>query len=73
VPQVRGAAERIVSSVIPHGRTALQTRPLEALIIGGWLCGLSDRDVESLVHEAGLGQISKSAVSEITEGLRARG
>ncbi len=34
VPQIRGAAERFVSSVIPNGRTALRTRPLEALIIG---------------------------------------
>jgi putative transposase len=34
VPQIRGAAEKFVSSVIPNGRTALRTRPLEALIIG---------------------------------------
>src|SRR6266550_4752978 len=31
VPQLRGAAEKFVSSVIPNGRTALRTRPLEAL------------------------------------------
>jgi putative transposase len=72
VPQIRGAAERFVSGVIPNGRTALRTRPLEALIIGGWVRGLSDRDIESLVEEAGLGRISKSAVSEITKELRAR-
>jgi putative transposase len=72
VPQIRGAAERFVSSVIPNGRTALRTRPLEALIIGGWVRGLSDRDIESLVAEAGLGQISKSTVSQITQELRAR-
>jgi putative transposase len=72
VPQIRGAAEKFVSSVIPNGRTALRTRPLEALIIGAWVRGLSDRDIESLVEEAGLGQISKSAVSEITKELRAR-
>jgi putative transposase len=72
VPQVRGAAERFVSSVIPNGRTALRTRPLEGLIIGGWVRGLSDRDIESLVSEAGLGQISKSTVSQITKELRAR-
>src|SRR2546423_1143597 len=71
VPQIRGAAERFVSSVIPNGRTALRTRPLEALIIGGWVRGLSDRDIESLVSEAGLGQISKSTVGPITKGLRA--
>jgi putative transposase len=34
--------------------------------------GLSDRDIESLVEEAGLGQISKSAASQITQQLRAR-
>src|SRR5262252_7277483 len=72
VPQIRGAAEKFVSSVIPNGRTALRTRPLEALIIGGWVRGLSDRDIESLVSEAGLGQISKSTVSQITQELRAR-
>jgi len=72
VPQIRGAAERYVSGVIPNGRTALRTRPLEALIIGGWVRGLSDRDIESLVAEAGLGQISKSTVSQITQELRAR-
>jgi hypothetical protein len=55
-----GAAERLVSSVIPNGRPALRTGPLEALIIGGWVRGLSDRDVESLVTGAGSGQISKS-------------
>ncbi len=53
MPQIRGAAEKFVSSVIPNGRTALRTRPLEALIIGAWVWGLSDRDIESLV-EAGL-------------------
>lgn len=35
MPQIRGAAEKFVSSVIPNGRTALRTRPLEELIIGG--------------------------------------
>jgi len=58
--------------VIPNGRTALRTRPLEALIIGGWVRGLSDRDIESLVAEAGLGQVSKSTASQITQDLRAR-
>jgi putative transposase len=72
VPQVRGAAERFVSSVIPNGRTAVRTRPLEALVIGGWVRGLSDRDIESLVAEAGLGQLSKSAASQICQQLRAR-
>src|SRR5262252_1198295 len=72
VPQVRGTDARFVSGVIPDGRTALRTRPLEALIIGGWVRGLSDRDIESLIREAGLGQISKTTVSEITKELRTR-
>ena len=72
VPQIRGAGERLVSKVIPNGRTALRTRPLEALIIGGWVRGLSDRDIESLLEEAGLAQVSKSTVSRITQELRAR-
>ena len=72
VPQIWGAAERFVSSMIPNGRTALRTRPLEALIIGGWVRGLSNWDIESLVAEAGLGQVSKSTVSQITQELRAR-
>ncbi|HXM56553.1 MAG TPA: transposase [Candidatus Dormibacteraeota bacterium] len=72
VPQIRGAAEKFVSSVIPNGQTALRTRPLEALIIGGWVRGLADRDIESLVEDAGLGQLSKTAVCEITKELRAR-
>jgi transposase-like protein len=34
--------------------------------------GLSDRDVESLLAEAGLGHVSKSAISELCRELRAR-
>ena len=49
MPQIRGSAERFISRVLPeNGRTALRTRPLEALIIGGWVRGLSDRDIEPL-------------------------
>ena len=43
VPQTRGAADKFVSSVIPNRRTALRTRPLEALIIGAWVRGLRTR------------------------------
>jgi len=45
---------------------------LEALIIGGYVRGLSDRDIESLMEEAGLGQVSKSTASRICRELRAR-
>jgi transposase-like protein len=70
--QVRGAAERFISRVFPDSRTVIRTRPLEALIIGGYVRGLSDRDIESLMEEAGLGQVSKSTASRICRELRAR-
>jgi transposase-like protein len=72
MPQVRGATERFISRVFPDSRTVIRTRPLEALIIGGYVRGLSDRDIESLMEEAGLGQVSKSTASRICRELRAR-
>jgi transposase-like protein len=72
MPQVRGATERFISRVFPDSRTVIRTRPLEALIIGGYVRGLSDRDIESLLQEAGLGQVSKSTASRICRELRAR-
>ena len=72
LPQVRGAAERFISRVFPDSRTVIRTRPLAALIIGGYVRGLSDRDIESLLQEAGLGQLSKSTASRICRELRAR-
>jgi transposase-like protein len=72
VPQVRDTPERFISRVFPDSRTVIRTRPLEALIIGGYVRGLSDRDIESLMQEAGLGQVSKSTVSRICRELRAR-
>src|SRR5438874_4463853 len=72
MPQVRNTAERFVSRVIPDTKAVVRTRPLEALIIGGYVRGLSDRDIESLAEEAGLGHISKSTVSRICHELRDR-
>jgi putative transposase len=72
MPQLRNTAELFVSQVIPDTRSAVRTRPLEALVIGAYVRGLSDRDIESLVAEAGLGTISKSTVSRICSELRAR-
>src|SRR5437868_63512 len=60
MPQVRNTAERFVSRVIPDTKAVVRTRPLEALIIGGYMRGLSDRDIESLAEEAELGHVSKS-------------
>src|ERR671923_1916045 len=72
MPQVRNTAEQFVSKIIPDTKAIVRTRPLEALIIGGYVRGLSDRDIESLLAEAGLGQVSKSTASRICRELRAR-
>lgn len=72
MPQVRGSAERFVSAVIPHARRVIRTEPLKALVIGSYVRGLSDRDIQSLAEEAGLGAISKSAVSVVCQELRSR-
>ena len=72
IPQVRGSLERFVSQVIPDTRGIVRTRPLEALVIGAYVRGLSDRDIESLAREAGLGTISKTTVSTICRELRDR-
>jgi putative transposase len=72
MPQVRNSAERFVSQVIPDTKAVVRTRPLEALIIGGYVRGLSDRDIESLANEAELGHISKTTVSRICRELRDR-
>ena len=55
MPQVRDTLTRFASSVIPDTRAIVRTRPLEALVIGAYVRGLSDRDIESLAREAGLG------------------
>jgi transposase-like protein len=72
MPQLRGTVESFVCRTIPDSRKALRTRPLEALVIGAYVRGLSDRDVESLVQEAGLGNVSRSSVSRICQELRQR-
>jgi transposase-like protein len=69
MPQVRGSLTRFVSSVIPDTRSIVRTRPLEALVIGAYVRGPSDRDIESLAREAGLGTISKTTVSGICREL----
>lgn len=72
VPQVRDTLTRFVSSVIPDTRTIARTRPLEALVVGAYVRGLSDRDIEDLAREAGLGQLSRSSVSRLCGELRDR-
>ncbi len=72
MPQVRDSLTRFVSGVIPDTRSIIRTRPLEALVIGAYVRGLSDRDIESLAREAGLGSISRTAVSAVCRELRDR-
>lgn len=72
VPQVRDTVERFVCRTIPGTRTVVRTRALEALVIGAYVRGLSDRDVASLLAEAGLGQLSKSSASRVCQELRDR-
>ena len=61
IPQAREAAMPFVSKLFPkwHCKRLLRTDPLKALVIGGFVRGLSMRDVESLCEEAGLGKTSK--------------
>jgi putative transposase len=72
VPQVRGTVERFVCRTIPGTRTVVRTRTLEALVIGAYVRGLSDRDLESLLAEAGLGHLSRSSASRVCRELRDR-
>ena len=74
IPQVREAVIPFVSKLFPkwHCKRLLRTDPLKALIVGGFVRGLSMRDVESLCEEAGLGKISKSTVARICAELRER-
>ncbi len=72
MPQLRDTAEKFISRVIPDTGMAIRTRPLEALIIGAYVRGLSDRDIESLLEEAGLGKLSRTTASRICQELRAR-
>src|ERR1700733_12987933 len=74
IPQAREAAVPFVSKLFPkwHCKRLLRTDPLKALIIGGFVRGLSMRDVESLCEEAGLGKTSKSTVARICAELHER-
>src|SRR3984893_9077859 len=74
IPQVREAAIPFVSKLFPkwHCKRLLRTDPLKALGIGGFVRGLSMRDVESLCEEVGLGKTSKSTVATICAELHER-
>src|SRR3984893_3141562 len=74
IPQARGAVLPFVSKLFPkwHCKRLLRTDPLKALIVGGFVRGLSMRDVESLCEEAGLGKTSESSVSRVCAELHER-
>src|SRR2546423_4785781 len=73
-PQAREAVVPFVSKLFPkwHCKGLLRTDPLKALVIGGFVRGLSMRDAESLCEEAGLGRTSKSTVATICAELHER-
>ena len=78
------ASLRSRSAGVPHhcavrvqaSRVALQTaasdRSLKALVIGGFVRGLSMRDIESLCEEVGVGKLSRSTVARICAELHER-
>jgi putative transposase len=72
IPQVRAAAEPFTSRLFPRGKRMLRTQPLEALVVGAFVRGLSMRDVEALCEEAGLGKVSKSTASRVCRELSER-
>jgi len=63
--------DAVVSKLFPkwHCKRLLRTDPLKALIIGGFVRGLSMRDIESLCEEAGLGKTSRATVSRVCAEL----
>src|SRR5437762_3508535 len=74
IPQARGSVVPFVSKLFPkwHCKRLLRTDPLKALVIGGFVRGLSMRDVESLCEEAGLGKTSRSTIARICAELHER-
>ena len=56
-------------ALFPHSTKLLRTRPLEAMVVGAFVRGLSMRDVESLCEEAGLGKALE--VDRVEDLLRA--
>uniref|UniRef100_UPI001AA05C2D transposase n=1 Tax=Rhabdothermincola sediminis TaxID=2751370 RepID=UPI001AA05C2D len=69
-PKLRNTTEVFASALL--GKGVVRSEPLEALVISGWVRGLSDRDIEALLAEA-LGPeaaLSKSTASRICQRLR---
>jgi putative transposase len=72
VPQVRDACAPFTSKLFRRRKRFLATEPLQALVIGAFVRGLSMRDVESLCEEAGLGQVSRATASRLCRELKER-
>ena len=74
IPQARHTTVPFVSKLFPkwHCKRLFRTDPLKTLVIGGFVRGLSMRDIESLCEEAGLGKLSRSTVARICAGLHER-
>jgi hypothetical protein len=53
----------IVSRLIPDSHKGMRTRPLRALVVGSYVRGLSDQDIESLVEEAVLGSPNSAGLA----------
>jgi putative transposase len=69
-PKLRGTTERFASQLFGTGVT--KTNALEALVIAGFVRGLSTRDIEATLIEA-LGEnagVSRSTVSRICEEIK---
>jgi transposase-like protein len=69
-PKLRDSDERFCSRLFGDGVT--RTNALEALVISGWVRGLSDRDIEAALGEV-LGAeaaLSRSTVSRICQAIR---
>jgi putative transposase len=69
-PKLRETDERFCSRLFGEGVT--RTNALEALVISGWVRGLSDRDIEAALGEV-LGAeaaLSRSTVSRICQAIR---
>jgi transposase-like protein len=72
IPQVRQAAETFASKLFPRTPKLLCTEPLQALVIGAFVRGLSMREVEDLYEKAGLGKLPKSTALRMCEELKER-
>ena len=69
-PKLRDTDQRFCSRLFGDGVT--RTNALEALVISGWVRGLSDRDIEAALGEVLGGQaaLSRSTVSRICSAIK---